>query len=389
LHSITLLETALLSGIACFTLASEKLQCCLNDCFHDKGQTHLSELFSIADKTVGQGQPAFIIAEIAQAHDGSLGMAHAFIDAVADTGADAIKFQTHIAASESTLDEPFRIQFSQQDENRFAYWKRMEFSADQWAGLAEHARSRGLIFMSSAFSVEAVRLLQDIGMPAWKVGSGEVANRQLLTEMVSDKSPVLLSSGMSNHKELQGTVDFITQSGSPVAVLQCTSQYPTPLEQVGLNVIEEFRHMFDCPVGLSDHSGTVFPALAAMAKGADIIEVHVTFNRKMFGPDTVASITMEELELLGKARTAFHTMATNPIDKNRLDTTLEQMRDMFTRSLAARNVLEKGTILQADMLTLKKPGTGLPASEIENIVGRRLARTVTPDRLLTLDDLED
>jgi len=389
LHAITLLETALRSGIACFTFASEKLQCCLNDCFQTQGQTHLTELFSIADKTVGQGQPAFIIAEIAQAHDGSLGMAHAYIDAVADTDADAIKFQTHIAASESTLDEPFRVQFSLQDENRYDYWKRMEFSAEQWAGLAEHARSCGLIFLSSAFSVDAFRLLQKIGMPAWKVGSGEVTNRELLSEMVSDKSPVLLSSGMSSHQELQDAVDFITQSGSPVAVLQCTSQYPTPLEQVGLNVIEDYRRMFDCPVGLSDHSGTVFPALAAMARGADIVEVHVTFNRKMFGPDTAASITMEELELLGKARTAFHTMVTNPIDKNRPDAGLGQMRDMFTRSLATRTELGKGTILRADMLTLKKPGTGLPASEMERVVGRRLARTVTPDRLLTPDDLED
>ena len=154
-------------------------------------------------------------------------------------------------------------------------------------------------------------------------------------------------------------------------------------------MLEEYRRRFECPVGLSDHSGTVFPSLAAMAQGADIIEVHATFDRKMFGPDTVASVTMEELGLLGGARTAFHTMATNPVDKDRADKSLEQMRGMFTRSLATRVELSEGTVLREDMLTFKKPGTGIPAAEMEQVVGRRLTRAVTPDRLLSYDDLED
>src|SRR5688572_15126233 len=117
-------------------------------------------MFSIGKKNVGPGFPAFLVAEIAQAHDGSLGLAHAFVDAAADAGADAVKFQTHIAAGESTVEEPFRVRFSQQDETRYQYWKRMEFSADGWRGLAQHAADRGLTFLSSPFSIEAFELLQ-------------------------------------------------------------------------------------------------------------------------------------------------------------------------------------------------------------------------------------
>src|SRR5215467_15257875 len=147
-----------------------------------------------------------IVAEVAQAHDGSLGTAHAFIDACARAGADAIKFQTHIASAESTPGEPWRVKFSRQDASRYDYWKRMEFTAEQWRGLAEHANERGLIFLSSAFSFAAVELLERLGMSAWKVGAGEVTNLPLLERMARTGKPVLLSSGMSTWAELDAAV---------------------------------------------------------------------------------------------------------------------------------------------------------------------------------------
>ena len=132
-------------------------------------------MFDIADRPVGTGHPCFIIGEVAQAHDGSLGMAHAYIDAIADAGADAVKFQTHIAAEESTPDEMWRVKFSYQDDSRFDYWRRMEFTEAQWRGLADHAGEKGLVFLSSPFSVAAVELLARIGVPAWKIASGRAA----------------------------------------------------------------------------------------------------------------------------------------------------------------------------------------------------------------------
>ena len=142
-----------------------------------------------------------IIGEIAQAHDGSLGTAHAYIDAVAAAGADAVKFQTHIAAAESSPSEPWRVKFSLQDATRFEYWKRMEFTEEQWIGLKEHANSRNLIFISSPFSIEAVNLLERVGVAAWKVASGEVGNAPMLSRMISTGLPIMLSSGMSSIDE--------------------------------------------------------------------------------------------------------------------------------------------------------------------------------------------
>lgn len=347
------------------------------------------EAITIGGKRVGPGEPPFVIAEIGQAHDGSLGMAHAFVDAVAGVGADAIKFQTHIAGAESTLDEPFRVKFSRQDVTRYAYWMRMEFTEEQWGGLAEHARAKGLVFLSSPFSVPAVALLRRLGVAAWKVGSGETANRQLLDAMTSDGRPVLLSTGMSTIAEIEESHRHLRDQGTPQALLQCTSRYPTVLEEVGINVLDEFRARFACPVGLSDHSGSVFPSLAAMARGADLIEVHVTFDRRMFGPDSVASVTLEELGRLVDARRSFHVMATHPVDKDEMSQRLAQTRALFTKSVAVERELEAGTVLTVDMLTLKKPGTGIPAREIELLVGRRIGRRVVPDRLLTYEDLDD
>ena len=159
----------------------------------------------------------FIIAEIAQAHDGSLGLAHSFIDAVAETGAHAIKFQTHIANAESTLDEKFRIPMSSQYQNRWEYWKRMEFTHMQWVELARHAKEKNLIFLSSPFSLEAVNLLAKIGMPAWKIGSGEVFNLSLIDLIIELGGPILLSSGMSSWKDIENVVNQSKEKGADVA----------------------------------------------------------------------------------------------------------------------------------------------------------------------------
>ena len=249
----------------------------------------------IGSHSIGEDKPCFIIAEVGQAHDGSLGSAHAYIDAAAEAGVDAIKFQTHIAKAESTLDEPFRVKFSKQDSSRYDYWKRMEFSTEQWFGLAQHAHDKGLVFLSSAFSVEAVELLSQIGMSAWKVGSGEILSSQLLEAMLASGGPILLSTGMSTWAEIDKKVCEFNGKNVEYAILQCTSKYPTKLEEIGLNVLNEFGKRYDCPVGLSDHSGTPFPALAAMAQNCHILELHVTFDKRMFGPDVPASLTFEEL----------------------------------------------------------------------------------------------
>jgi N-acetylneuraminate synthase len=172
-------------------------------------------------------------------------------------------------------------------------------------------------------------------------------------------------------------------------VLQCTSRYPTPLADVGLEVIDEYRRRYSCPVGLSDHSGSIFPALAAMARGADVIEVHLTFDRRMFGPDTPASLTAAELELLCKARDAFDEMRRNPVDKDEMAEKLAPMRSLFQKSVAPAASFPAGTLLTRDMLTLKKPGTGIPSDNIDAVIGRRLRRDVSPEHILSWQDIDE
>ncbi len=342
---------------------------------------------TIAHRTIGEGFPPFLIAEIAQAHDGSLGMAHAYIDAVAQTGADAIKFQTHIAEEESTLDEPFRKAFTTQDATRYAYWKRMEFTEAQWLELANHTKEKGLIFLSSPFSLKAVEWLARIGMPAWKVGSGEFASEELLLAMGNTGAPILFSTGMCSYTEIADMVAWFRARQFSYALFQCTSKYPVALEEVGLNALDEFRTRFHCPVGLSDHSGSLFPGLAALAQGVHLFEAHVTFDRRMFGPDVPASLTLGEFKLLADARNAFTTMRQHPVDKDAMAVEMTQMRRLFTKSLAPAYDLAAGTILADEMLLAKKPGTGIPYQEKERLIGRMLACDVKKDRLLRWEDI--
>lgn len=348
----------------------------------------LPRTFEIAGRPIGREHRALVIAEVAQAHDGSLGAAHAFIDLAANCGADAIKFQTHIAAAESTLDEPFRVKFGYEDATRYDYWKRMEFTPEAWAGLASHAREKGILFLSSPFSLEAVALLEALEVPAWKVASGEVGHRALVDAMLATGKPILLSSGMSSYNDLCKTVRHIAgeKNRSPLAILQCTTKYPTPLEEIGLNVLGELEHRFGVPVGLSDHSADTIPPIAAITLGASLIEVHVAFDRHMFGPDTIASLVPAQLTELCRARDAIHTLLKFRVDKDEIAHALEESASLFGRSLALKSAQEAGTVLTAEMVVMKKPGSGLPEAKLPAYVGRRLARNVSPDRLLTPDD---
>lgn len=343
---------------------------------------------TIGRKVIGPGHPCFVIAEIAQGHDGSLGTAHAYIEAIARTGADAIKFQTHIAAAESTPSEPFRVRFSPQDDTRYAYWKRMEFSEKQWRDLADHATNQGLIFLSTPFSQEAMELLDRIGTPAWKVGSGEVTNHPLIERMARTGKPILLSSGMSKWKELDAAIATIRSVDTPFAVFQCTTAYPCHPERLGLNLIPVIRDRYRSPVGLSDHSGTIFSGLAATALGVNMLEVHVVFSRECFGPDVPASVTTTELKQLVDGIRFIEECLAHPVDKEMMAADLSELRTIFGKSiLAARDLLPGHRITEAD-LEIKKPGTGIPASRLPEVIGRTLGREIMAGALLSEEDLE-
>jgi N,N'-diacetyllegionaminate synthase len=344
--------------------------------------------FRIGNRKIGPQEPVFVIAEVAQAHDGSLNFAHSFIDAAAAAGADAIKFQTHIAAEESSAAEQWRVPFSKQDASRYDYWKRMEFTPDQWRGLKLHADEKNLVFLSSPFSLAAVELLHSLGMQAWKIASGEVRNELLLERLLRTKLPVLLSSGMSSWAELTESVSKVRAAGAPLMVMQCTSAYPCPPERVGLNLLNEYRERFKCAVGLSDHSGTIWPSLAAATLGASAVEVHVTWDRSMFGPDAVASVTFTELRQMVEGLKYTEKMLRNPVDKEAEAASMSKMRQMFGQSLVAARDLEPGTVMTAEHLTTRKPLIGIPASDLASVLGSKVRKQIKAGDFLQSADIQ-
>lgn len=332
--------------------------------------------------------PCQIIAEVGLAHDGSLGIAHSYIDAIAKTGASAVKFQTHIAHAESTTREPWRRKFAVEDTTRFDYWQRTGFAEHQWRDLRDHAERVGLRFLSSPFSVEAVDLLERIGVGAWKLPSGELNNPSLIDRLLATRLPVIASTGFATTQEIDRAVQQFKAVGADLTLMQCTSMYPTPPEKVGLNMLSEFRERYGCRVGLSDHSGAVYAGLAAAALGADAIEVHVTFSREMFGPDAIASLVMEELRQLVQGVAFIETALAHPVGKDSVATTLEPLRQIFTKSLVARHDLAAGITLREQDLAAKKPGSGIPVAEMPELVGRRLRRALLANEPLAREDVE-
>ncbi|NNU38789.1 N-acetylneuraminate synthase [Rhizobium sophorae] len=337
---------------------------------------------------MGNGFPCFVIGEVAQAHDGSLGAAHAYIDAVAKSGANAVKFQTHIAEAESTPDEKFRVRVFPQDATRYDYWRRMEFSSEQWAGLFDHARQRGLIFLSTPFSFEAVELLDRLGVPAWKVGSGEVGNLPMLKMMARTGKPVLLSSGMSSWSDLDDAFSVVRNNGAEIAVFQCTTAYPCPPDKIGLNLISDMKSRYGVPVGLSDHSGTIYPSLSAVTLGANLIEVHTVFSKECFGPDVPASVTTEELRRLVDGIRFTEAMMLAPVDKDVEARDKKELSILFGKSLYCKTDLQKGHKLNLRDIALKKPGTGMPARMLDDVVGKILKRDYRADEQLKESDLD-
>lgn len=331
----------------------------------------------------------FIIAEIAQAHEGSLGLALSYIDALAETGVDAVKFQVHIAEAESSEHEPFRVKFSEQDKTRFDYWKRMKFSLDQWKLLKSRCDENGVEFMASPFSNAAVDLLEQLEVKRYKVGSGEVNNFLLLQKIAATGKPIILSSGMSSFKELDDTVSFLKEQHADFSILQCTTSYPTKPENYGLNVINELKERYKVPVGFSDHSAKIGTCIAATALGAEILEFHAVFSRQMFGPDTSSSLEIDEIKQLVTAVRNISQALQHPVDKKD-NSAFSELKNIFEKSLAVNKELPAGHILDFEDLEAKKPkGYGIEAANFREVIGKKLKRSLRRWEFLKREDLVD
>jgi N,N'-diacetyllegionaminate synthase len=327
------------------------------------------------------------IAEIGQAHNGSVEVLHNYIDAVATTGVSAIKFQTHIADAESSIYEPFRIKFSKQDKTRFDYWKRMEFSVEDWIDIGKHCKEAGLTFISSPFSNRAVDVLEKAGVEQYKIGSGEVTNFLLLKKVVDTGKPIIISSGMSSFEELDKTVSFLKRYNASFSILQCTTSYPTLPQNYGLNVIGELKERYGVPVGFSDHSAKIATGIAAVSLGAEILEFHVVFDREQFGPDVTSSLTITEAVELVKGVCTISKALDHPVNKSD-NSDFTDLKQIFEKSLAVNKNLLKGHVLSFDDLEAKKPrGHGIDASDYKLVLGKKLTKDLEQWSFLTQDDI--
>lgn len=331
---------------------------------------------------VGKGHVQ-LHAEVGSVHDGSFGNAKKMIKVAADCGASAVKFQAHIARFETTRDAPAPNHFK--DEARYSYFERLEFSESQWEELVSVAHEEGLAFVASPFSLEALAMAIRVGVDQIKIASGETTNLPLLRDSSTTGKPILLSSGMSNWEELDGAVNAVGRSD--VTILQCSSLYPCPPERVGLNLLNEIRDRYDLPVGFSDHTDGISAAIAAVTLGARVVEKHLTFSKLMYGSDAPYACEPKEFANLAKEISEVTTMLHSPVDKDDLSL-FEDTRRVFQNSVVAVHDLDKGHRLQAEDLTLRKPGTGMSALELGRALGRTLLRPISAGSQLTDGDFE-
>jgi N,N'-diacetyllegionaminate synthase len=331
----------------------------------------------------------FIIAEIGQAHDGSLGLLHSYIDALSLTGIDAIKFQMHIAEAESSIYEPFRVNFSYEDKTRFDYWKRMEFSFEQWKNIKKHCEEVGLEFICSPFCNFSVEWLEELDVKKYKVGSGEVNNFLMLEKIAKTGKDIILSSGMSSFTELDETINFLKPFGNKISILQCTTKYPTSAEDIGLNVIKELSQRYSLPSGLSDHSGKIYPSLAATALGAKILEFHAVFDRRMFGPDATSSLLIDEIKILVEGVRFIENTIEKKVDK-RSNKNFKKIKNIFEKSLAVNVDIKKGSVITAEILESKKPANfGIPAKNYKETIGKAVNKDLNKWDFLTEEDINE
>lgn len=337
----------------------------------------------IGNRLIGPNQPVFVIAEAGINHNGSFSIAKKLVDMAKKAGADCIKFQTHITEEEMTETNilPGKI-------SKTPLWdiiKSCELTKDEELKLSNYCKEKKILFLSTPFSIPAVNRLEKIKMPAYKIGSGELTNLPFLKHIAKKGKSVILSSGMSNMDEIKTAVSLFKKHRVPLALLQTTSEYPCDYKDVNLGVLDKYKKLFNIPVGISDHSIGIYTALGAVAKGACIVEKHVTLDKKMPGPDQKLSLEPHELAELVKGCRAVKLALgdTKKILKNELPV-LRFARE----SVVTRKKISKGDTFSEENLTTKRPNTGqIPAKDFYKIIGRKAKKDLPKNKQLLYSEI--
>lgn len=324
----------------------------------------------------------FIIAEIGQNHNGSIKAAKNYINHAAKCGFDAVKFQYHIAEEESTYDEVFRSPILGY-KTRIDYWKKTSFNLKQWKQLKRYAEKKKLVFFASFFSLKAYQNLKKINIKLFKIASGEFLNDQLIKKL--DKSDYYIAStGLSTVDSIQ---KFIKKNKfKKLAILQCTSRYPTPIDQSGLNLIKQFKKKFNCVIGFSDHSGDKEIAKASIALGANILEFHLKDKKKIISPDNLVSLNIKEAKEIINYKNFFYNIKNSSFSKKKLPKDILKNLFHFTKSISLNRDIKKNEKIYLKDIKFKKPGTGFKSNMIRKIIGKKAKKNLSKFRILKKGD---
>jgi len=338
----------------------------------------------IAGRKIGFGYPCFIIAEAGVNHNGSLDMALKLVDAAADAGADAVKFQTFVAERLVTVaaaKAAYQVRNTGSRGSQLEMLKELELSPEAHTAIFARCRQRGILFISSPFEEESSDLLDALGVTAFKVPSGEMTNLPFLRHLARKGRPLIVSTGMATLAEVDDTVDTLRGEGCrKIVLLHCVSQYPANPRESNLRAMATMREAFAAPVGFSDHAVGSTVALAAVALGACVLEKHLTLDRALPGPDHKASLEPDELtDLVRSVRSTEQALG----DGRKEPTSCEMETARAARkSLVAARVIPVGAALTADMVEIRRPGTGLPPKRMDSLLGRRAQGEIPGGTLL-------
>lgn len=349
----------------------------------------MNSTVSLAGRKIGAGEPVFIVAEGGVNHNGDLNIALQLVEAAADAGADAIKFQTwhtELVISRSAPLADYQRRTTSETQSQYDMVARLELEPDAFRCLQRRAASRGLVFFSTPFDLPSVDLLVDLNVPLFKIPSGEINHFPLLEKVARTGRPAIVSTGMCSLGEVEAAVNCLQGAGArELVLLHCLSSYPAPMEEINLRAMQTLAYAFHMPVGLSDHTLGDGAAIAAVSLGAAVIEKHLTISRDLAGPDHQASLdpsgfrdfvsTIRLLELaLGDG-------------VKRLQPSERNVRSVARRSIVAARDLAAGTRLADDDLCMKRPGTGLESQHLHEVIGRITCRDLPTDSMLSWSDL--
>jgi N,N'-diacetyllegionaminate synthase len=350
----------------------------------------MQQQLNIEEKRVGSKNPCFIIAEAGVNHNGDIVLAKKLIDAAVEAGADAVKFQTFKAENVVTLTAEkaeYQKNTTGTGESQYEMIKKLELSEADFWDLSEYAREVGIIFLSTPFDEESVDLLAQLGVPAFKIPSGEITNFPLLKKIAQKSKPIILSTGMATLGEVEEALNYLKKHGvEEIILLHCTTSYPAPVKSVNLSAMETLRCAFQVPVGYSDHTEGITIPIAAAAMGACVIEKHFTLDRTLPGPDHKASLEPRELSAMVKAvRDVEHARGNGvkgPTEEE------EAIKRVARRSIVAKRDIRMGDVLTEGDLAIKRPGTGIEPRYFDSIIRKKARAPIQRDQVIQWDMIE-